>query len=60
MLQLPDLIGYLLDHRINLLANRHNLQDVFNQRSGVQDDVEQESVCPARWHEHQRRTNGKE
>ena len=35
MLQFFDLVLHLLDYRIDLLANVHHLQDIFDQRNRV-------------------------
>ena len=35
MLQFLDLVLHLLDHRIDLLAKVHHLQDIFDQRNGI-------------------------
>ena len=58
MLQFLDLVLDLLDHRINLLAKVHHLQDIFDQRNRVQHNVEQEGIGPARRQKHDRRTGG--
>ena len=47
MFQFLNLVLDLLDHRINLLAEVHHLQDIFHQRNRVQHNVEQEGIGPA-------------
>ena len=56
MLKLLNLVLDFLDHRVNLLAKVHDLQDIFHQRNRVQHNVEQESIGPARREKNDRRT----